>query len=190
MSTIRGKPPSVELIERAQAGDEPAFEALYRARVDEVFHYAKSIVRNTTVAEDVTAQTFLQAWKALPRLREPERFDGWPFRIAHNVALNEVRGDGRSVALEGTPEPVQRSRFNDPEALLELQFDIGAVRAGLLDLPENLRDVLVLRFVVGLSHEEVGRQIDKTPQNARVMQFRALKRLRNALECAGFTAAG
>ena len=187
---IRGKPPSVELIERAQTGDEPAFEALYRARVDEVFRYAKSIVRNPTVAEDVTAQTFLQAWKALPRLREPERFDGWLFRIAHNVALNEVRGDGRSVALDGTPEPAQQSRLSDPESLLEIQFDVGAVRAGLLDLPDNLREVLVLRFIVGLSHEEVGRQIGKTPQNARVMQFRGLKRLRSALECAGYTAAG
>ena len=79
------------LVRQAKKGDETAFSSLYRARVSEVFRYAKSIVRNPSLAEDVTAQTFLQAWKSLPKLKDVQRFDSWLFRIAHNVSLNETR---------------------------------------------------------------------------------------------------
>jgi len=179
---------TVALVEQAQSGDDSAFEELYRSRVQAVFRYAKSIVRNPTVAEDVTAQTFLQAWKALARLRQPERFDSWLFRIAHNVAISEVKRSPQAANLDETPEPVETSRLNDPESLVDLKFDVAAVREGLLGLPEHLREILILRFFSGLSHEEVGRQVGKTAQNVRVMQFRALKRLRAELEESGYTA--
>ena len=106
---------TVELVEQAQRGDDSAFEALYRSRVQAVFRYAKSIVRNPTVAEDVTAQTFLQAWKALARLRQPERFDSWLFRIAHNVAISEVKRSPQAANLDETPEPVETSQLNNRE---------------------------------------------------------------------------
>ena len=143
------------LVRQAKKGDETAFSSLYRARVSEVFRYAKSIVRNPSLAEDITAQTFLQAWQSLPKLKDVQRFDSWLFRIAHNVSLNETRRTPHAP-LEAAPEPAAPARFSDPEMLLEGKLDAGAVREALLSLPENLREVLVLRFYGGLSHEEVG----------------------------------
>ena len=175
------------LVRQAKTGDETAFSSLYRARVSEVFRYAKSIVRNPSTAEDVTAQTFLQAWKSLPKLKEVKRFDSWLFRIAHNVALNETRRTPHAP-LETAAEPTAPGRFANPEMLLEGKVDALAVREALLSLPENLREVLVLRFYGGLSHEEVGVQLGKSRQNARVLQFRALKRLQTSLIAAGFDA--
>ncbi len=179
---------TVALVEKAQSGDDSAFEALYRSHAQAVFRYTKSIVRNPTLAEDITAQTFLQAWKALIRLRQPERFDSWLFRIAHNVAISEVKRSPQTANVDETPEPVETSRLNAPESLVDLKFDVAAVREGLLGLPEHFREILILRFVSGLSHEEVGRQVGKTAQNVRVIQFRALNRLRSELEKSGYTA--
>lgn len=181
-------PPSQDLtaaVLRARDGDERAFEELYRARAAAVYRYAKSIVRDPTLAEDVAAQTFLRAWRALPRLQDPRRFDGWLFRIAHNAALNETRRQAHA-GLESAPEPAEPSRFADPEAMLNGQTAARAVQRALLALPEPDREVLILRFVLGLSHDEVAGQIGKTRQNARVLQFRALQRLRAELETAGF----
>lgn len=175
------------LVRQAKKGDETAFSSLYRARVSEVFRYAKSIVRNPSLAEDVTAQTFLQAWKSLSKLKDVQRFDSWLFRIAHNVSLNETRRTPHAP-LEAAAEPIAPARFSDPEMLLEGKLDAGAVREALLSLPKNLREVLVLRFYGGLSHEEVGVQLGKSRQNARVLQFRALKRLQADLLAAGFDA--
>ncbi len=177
------------LVRQAKDGDETAFASLYRARVAEVFRYAKSIVRNPSVAEDVTAQTFLQAWRSMPRLKDVARFDSWLFRIAHNTALNETRRTPHAP-LESASEPLAPPRTTDPQTLLEGKVDAAAVREALLSLPENLREVLVLRFYGGLSHEEVGVQIGKSRQNARVLQFRALKRLHTALLAAGFRVDG
>ena len=175
------------LVRQAKKGDETAFSSLYRARVSEVFRYAKSIVRNPSLAEDVTAQTFLQAWKSLSKLKDVQRFDSWLFRIAHNVSLNETRRTPHAP-LEAAAEPIAPARFSDPEMLLEGKLDAGAVREALLSLPKNLREVLVLRFYGGLSHEEVGVQLGKSRQNARVLLFRALKRLQADLLAAGFDA--
>ena len=178
----------VDLVTRAQSGDEPAFAALYEARVSAVFRYAKSILRDPTAAEDAMAQTFIQAWKGLPKLKDPERFDAWLFRIAHNVALNETRRRP-TTSLEDAPEPVSTAPYADPEAFVAGKVDARVVREALLRLPDNLRDVLVLRFYAGLSHAEVAAQVGKTEQNVRVMQYRGLQRMRTLLDEQGFAVA-
>lgn len=83
-ATASRRPPALpaDLIERAQEGDERAFAELYRVR--EVARYAGALLRADYLVEDVVAQTFLLAWRDLPRLRDPRRFDSWLFRIAHN----------------------------------------------------------------------------------------------------------
>ena len=72
------------LVERARHREQDAFAAIYQARVRDVSRYVGSMVREPERVEDVVAQTFLLAWRDLPRLRAPERFDAWLFRIAHN----------------------------------------------------------------------------------------------------------
>ena len=168
------------LVRRAQDGDESAFGTLYRQRVSLVFRYAKSIVHNPAVAEDVTAQAFLQAWSKVGGLKKPERFDAWLLRITHNLALNELRRDPLGP-IEEAPEPVDRSRYHDPALALSGKRQAEAVRAALQDLPGTLREVLVLRYFAGLSHAAVAVQLGKSEGNVRVLQHRALRRMRDAL---------
>ena len=102
------------------------------------------------------------------------------------MAISEVKRSPQAANLDEMPEPVETSRLNDPESLVDLKFNVAAVREGLLGLPEHLREILILRFVSDLSHEEVGRQEGKTAQNVLVIQFRALKRQRGELEESGY----
>lgn len=176
------------LVRRAQTGDQAAFAALYQRTVSSVFRYAKSIVRNPTVAEDVTAQTFLQAWRRLDSLKKPERFDAWLLRITHNIALNELRRT-RPTPIDDAPEPADTSRYHDPARMLYGKDEAEAVRAAIQELPNPQREVLVLRYFAGLSHAAVAVQLGKSENNIRVLQHRALRRLRDLLTQAGYDAA-
>ena len=186
---VNGAPQGLAaFVERARTGDKAAFAVLYQQRAGGVLRYAMSLLRNPAAAEDVAAQTFLQAWQGLPRLKHADRFDAWLFRIAHNVAMSELRRQP-TAPLETAPEIAGPDRTHNPETLVAGRSDALAVRSALQALPEPMRDVLVLRFYLDLSHAEVGRQIGKSEQNARVLQFRALQQLKRILERSGVRSA-
>jgi RNA polymerase sigma-70 factor (ECF subfamily) len=79
------------LVERAQAGDRDAFEMLVRQKVDAVYRTAYAILGNPADAQDATQETFIAAWRALPRLREPDRFAAWLGRITTNACRMSLR---------------------------------------------------------------------------------------------------
>jgi RNA polymerase sigma-70 factor, ECF subfamily len=91
----------IDLVVRAGRGDSDAFDRLVAARVGSSFRLARAIVGDTGEAEDVTQEAFVAAWRNLPRLRDPERFDAWFGRILVNAARMSVRrrGSRRPVSL-------------------------------------------------------------------------------------------
>ena len=171
----------VRLVERAREGDEDAFAAIYRARVRDVIRYVGSLVRDTHRVEDVVSQTFVLAWRDIPRLRQPERFEAWLFRIAHNQAMSDLRRRP-TAPLEAAPEPADESRDASPAALVEADADAVAVRDALARLPEVHRTVLVMRFLLDLPHAEVARELGKSEEAVRALQYRALVRMRDLME--------
>jgi RNA polymerase sigma-70 factor (ECF subfamily) len=171
----------VRLVERAREGSEDAFAAIYRARVRDVVRYVTTIVRDPQRVEDVVSQTFVLAWRDVPRLRQPDRFDAWLFRIAHNQAMSDLRR--RQVTpLEDAPEPMDESREASPAALAEAGADADAVREALARLPEVQRSVLVMRFLRDLPHADVARQLGKSEEAVRALQYRALVRMRELMD--------
>ena len=171
----------VRLVERAREGDEDAFADIYRARVRDVIRYVASIVRAPDRIEDVVSQTFVLAWRDIPRLRQPDRFDAWLFRIAHNQAMSELR-QRPTAPLEAAAEPADDSRDASPVALVEAGADVDAVRGALARLPELHRTVLVMRFLLELPHLEVARKLGKTEEAVRALQYRALVRMRELMD--------
>jgi RNA polymerase sigma-70 factor (ECF subfamily) len=169
------------LVERARAGDREAFARLYEALFPGVSRYVGAMVRNPDRAEDVVAQAFLLAWQGLPKMRRPERFEPWLFRIAHNATISELRRR-RTVPLEELGDPADPSRLSSPAALLDLQADHALVQQALRQLPPEQREVLVMRFLRELSHSEVARALGKSEQATRALQYRALRRLSSLLE--------
>src|SRR5262245_61575640 len=87
-------PPVSELVRKASRGDVAAFDQLVSTRLGSSLRLARAIVDSPADAEDVVQEAFVSAWRSLPRLREPERFDAWFGRILVNTARTHVRRRG------------------------------------------------------------------------------------------------
>ncbi len=168
------------LVGQARAGDRAAFAEVFQLSVRSVTRYVGAILRDTTQTEDVVAQTYLEAWRQLPRLRELDRFNAWILRIAHNRAIDELRRPeaGPLEDADGLSAPTDAQ----PEEVLLRQADVDKVRDALLQLPADHREVVALRFMDGLSHSEVAQQMGRTEEASRALLYRALRRLRRLLE--------
>lgn len=170
-----------QLVVRARDGDREAFAALYRARVADVGRYVGSMLHDPDRTEDVVAQTFLLAWRDLLKLRRPERFDAWLFRIARNQAMSELRRRP-AAPLDQASDPPDPSRFSSPDAVVEAREDAERIERALQRLPETQRLVLVLRFLRGFSHAETASQLGSTEQATRALQYRALAHMRRLMD--------
>ena len=167
-------------VHRAQQGDRDAFEEVFKASVAMVFRYAGAIVQDPGRTEDVVAQVFLDAWRDLPRLRDPGRFNAWILRIAHNRSLDELRRP-QPVPIENAAE-LTTPDSTEPEAEAVRSADRERLRQALLLLPDDQRQVITLRLLQGLRHDEVGRQMGRSEEASRALLHRALRRLRRILD--------
>ncbi len=139
--------PEPETIRRAQRGDEEAFEELVRLYLADVYRLARHIVRHTQTAEDVTQDTFLNAYRALPRFQWRAKFSTWLFRIAHNCSVEAIRRSSRHERLVQQQQPVAEHTPTDPALRVVLN-------AALDGLPDELRRAFVLVEIFGFTYPE------------------------------------
>lgn len=168
--------------EQAQTGDRDAFAALYHARLRPVTRYIAAIIRETDHVDDVVAQTFLVAWRDLPKLREATRFDAWLFRIAHNQAFSQMRRRRYTADIDAAQSLATADLETLPQDRLDQQLTAEELRDSMQTLPDDQRTVIYLRFFADLPHRDIARQLGKTEQAVRALQHRALGRLRRHLQ--------
>ena len=169
-----------QLIERAQSGDEKAFNELVRLHQREVFRLALKLLGNYELARDASQETFLRAWRALPRFRGYAALSTWLHRITVNTSFN-VRKRAqrhRATALEDVREPVDE-RAASPEAAGERIELNQRLRAALAQLTPSQRQVVVLKDIDGLSHAEVAQAEGISVAAAKVRLHRARRSLRD-----------
>lgn len=172
----------VSLATRARAGDRDAFQQLYRLHADRVFRFAVSLVRDRRDAEDVAAETFLQAWRDLPRLRDCARYESWLLQIAHRRALDQVRRRRPARPLvEASGVAETRADRSPLEATLAAE-DVDRLRDAMSTLPESQRTVLTLRYLMEMSHDEIASSTGRSAAAVRQLRQRALASLRRTLE--------
>jgi RNA polymerase sigma-70 factor, ECF subfamily len=162
---------------RAAQRDRAAFGALYRRYLDRVYGYCFYLLGDHHDAEDVTERTFVAALGVIDGFRdEGATFRAWLFRIAHNQLANALRSRSRQRAapLEAVPEPPVLA---DPAGLFGQAEETRRLRWALDQLADDRRQVVVLRFVDGLSAREIGAVLDRTEGAVRVLQHRALRQL-------------
>ncbi len=169
------------LLVRARQGDLSAFEEVVRRYQRRVYGTALRIVRCHEVADDVSQEAFVRAWRSLDRFDTARPFGPWVCRIAANLALNHVRSPrGREETLpEEQAEP--RSEAADPlESLLD---DEGrrVLDEALSELPAEQRAVFVLRAFEELSYAEIAETLGLQPGTVMSRLFRARDRLARAL---------
>ena len=164
-----------EVVVRAQKGDERAFEALVVAIHPRLFRLAHGVLRDPALAEDAAQQAFLDSWRLLPRLRDPERFTAWSYRSLLEAA-DEIAGQ-HPERLSPEPSIVPVPRGPDP-------FGTGADRdlvgRGFLALPFESRCIIVLRYLLDLKVEEVAQALGVSTGAAASRLERALVDVRAA----------
>lgn len=174
--TERGADPDLVDVRAAQR-DRAAFGVLYRRYVERVYGYCFYLLDDHHDAEDATERTFLAALGAVERFRDDgASFRSWLFRIAHNELANRLRDRGRhrTTAIDAHPEPAIDA---DPARLVAEAEDARCVRLAVARLPDERRQVVVLRFVDGLSAREIGAVLGRSEGAVRVLQHRALRDL-------------
>ena len=172
--TRAGEELVLSAVMRAKQGDQEAIRFLYLRYADNVYGYVCSIVRDEHEAEDVTQGIFAKLLTALARY-EPRSvpFSAWILRIAHNAAIDHMRAR-RAIPCEEVRSPdledgdVSRERSRDLHEALE-------------KLPPEQRDVIVMRFVLGLSPREIAERIGRSEDAVHGLQHRGRTTLRREL---------
>ena len=178
-----GAPSTAEdvLVERARAGDRQAFGELYDRYAALTYRHVYCMVGDPQGAEDLTAQTFLQALQAIHRYEERGiPFRAWLLRIARNLAINNGRFHRNHSSRNDGSE--QRGSMPSPELLCEAKQLEDEVWWAVRHLKGDQRQVIVLRFLDALSYADVAQVLGKSIGAVRVIQYRALSVLRRALE--------
>jgi RNA polymerase sigma-70 factor, ECF subfamily len=143
---------SAELVTRACRGDAGAFEALYREHVGRVYGLCLRMTGQAESAEDLTQDTFVNAWRSLPGYEGRSSFSTWLHRIAVNAVLARRRSPQGRNEVSMTNEAGEQMEFEAHEGLEEAT-PIDVERA-IAALPPGARDVVVLHGIYGYSHEE------------------------------------
>jgi RNA polymerase sigma-70 factor (ECF subfamily) len=169
------------LVQRAIDRDQGAFAELYDRHVVRVYRHIYYLVGDASVAEDLTAQTFLKAWEAIDRYKERGApIVAWLLRISHNLTVSYLRS--RRDHSELDEAYVDQKRSGNPEEVLEQTTDEKSVRDAVLRLRDEQRQVIMLRFVEELDYREVAAMIGKSVPAVRVIQHRALGNLRKLMQ--------
>lgn len=167
-----------ELVERAMHGDEEAFDALV-GRIGTAMHaVARRILRDTNLAQDATQQALLDAWRFLPTLRDPDRFEAWTHRLLVRACYAEARRDRRQ---RGNLRLLRPDESQHPDSGDRLS-DMDQLDRGFRQLSVEHRTVVVLVHYLGLTPTEAAERMGTPPGTARSRLHYALLQLRSALE--------
>jgi RNA polymerase sigma-70 factor (ECF subfamily) len=162
---------------RAMAGDHDAFAALANANVDRMYALARLIVRDADRAEDATQEALVRAWRELPRLRDPSRFQAWLRRLLVNACYDE----GRQVRRRAEVALLSEHHPAIPDRSTEI-VDRDRLERAFRRLPLEQRVVTVLSHVEGLTHEEIAATLGLPLGTVKSRARYALAGLRSAIE--------
>jgi RNA polymerase sigma-70 factor, ECF subfamily len=169
------------LVARAIRRDEDAFAILYDRYLDSIYRFMTFRVRNPADAEDLTGQVFLRAWQAIDAYKPTGRpFSAWLYRIAHNLVIDHFRAARPTLDLPD--ETLAPAGFAEPAVVLDQTLAMDGFQGALQQLSPDQQQVIILRFIEGLSCEDVADAIGKSSGAVRVIQHRALAKLRQLLE--------
>lgn len=167
------------LVFSAQEGDKTAFGELYEYFFEPIYRYVYFRVPPVEV-DDLVELVFIKAWMNLEKYEKRDaQFSSWLFRIAHNVVI-DYRRQHRSLAPIDE-ELEDKSEKSAPKAITEKMMLSKSVREAVDQLKEPYRQVVTLKFLIGLSNTEIAQILGEREGNIRVLQFRALKELKSLL---------
>jgi RNA polymerase sigma-70 factor, ECF subfamily len=171
---------------KSKAQVDAEFSELYRTHLRDIYSYSYYRVGNHHDAEDLTEQTFLQAYRHFERAQSES--DGrplrpWLIRIAHNLAANHYRYRSRrpQSPLE---ESAPIAAVHSTEELVAGRDELARVLEGVKQLPDDRREALIMRFSLGMDNREIARALGRSEGATKVLIHRAIKQLEGAVALA------
>lgn len=178
-----------ELVKRCQKGDERAFSILVNKYQHRIFALISRYVRDHDEVQDVAQESFLKAWRALPKFRGDSAFYTWLYRIAVNTAKNHLVAKNRrppgtdldAMEAEQFLDTVGLHDTGTPESLL-MSEELGEViQQAIADLPQELKVAITLREFDGLSYEDIAAVMECPVGTVRSRIFRAREAIDNVV---------
>ena len=160
------------------------FSALYRAHLRDVYSYAYYRIGNHHDAEDLTEQTFLQAYRHFERAQRESNgrpLRPWLIRIAHNLAANYYRDRSRRPVTQ-LDDAAIISAPQGTEEMVEGREEVMEVLKGVSELPDDRREALIMRFALDMDNREIARALGRSEGATKVLIHRAIKQLEQGLE--------
>ncbi len=159
---------------------EELLDELVREHLDSVYRVAYSVVRDAALAEDVSQDAILKAWRALPTFRGESSLRSWVLRITHNTAISTLRKRREELRdPDLLPEEVSTS---STEAQVEGRMSVDAFEDALGQLDELSRSIVVLREIEGFSYDEISRMLEVPLPTVKTRLLRSRRVLATALE--------
>ena len=165
--------------EKTKAQLDAEFSDLYRRHLRDVYSYSYYRVGNHHDAEDLTEQTFLQAYRHFERAQRESNgrpLRPWLIRIAHNLAANFYRDRSRKPQTSIEDAGVIKAP-HDTETLAEGRAELTAVLQGVAKLPDDRREALIMRFALGMDNREIARAMGRSDGATKVLIHRAIRQL-------------
>ncbi len=160
------------------------FDELYLQFSDKIYKYFYWQTHDPYLAEDFTGEVFVRVWKNWKKFK-PDFSQAWLYRIARNLLIDYWRKnkDRRETSLETSVEAgIEPSYDEDLIHKIQTDGEIKKLREAINLLPENLKEIVILRFIEELSAREIGEILNLTEGNVRVLQYRALRKLREVIK--------
>ena len=187
MSSITGSDQELisesELVSLACDGDTDAFGALYEKYIDQIYNYIYFRTSNVKDAEDICSRVFMRALHHIKRYEDRGYpFSAWLYRIAHNLVVNWYRDRERSDEISLSEQYPPPTMDGDIEDRIEKENETELLMSVIQRLPEDRKELLILKHVEGLTNTEIGQIMDRTEGAVKALYHRTLESLRDDYE--------
>ena len=166
-----GWPPSRQHVDDARNGDNDALGTILVAGFPRLVAFYRGMGLSRADSEELASEAIEGMVRSIRRLREPDAFEGWFWTIARNRVRSRIRRKAR------TERELQYGPVEDPESIVMVREEHITIRAALARLTPRDREILWLREVEQLTHEEVATRLEMRPGAVRVAALRARRRL-------------
>jgi RNA polymerase sigma-70 factor (ECF subfamily) len=178
------------LVVNALAGDKSSFDELYRRHSRRIYQICLRMVDDPTIAEDLTQEAFVLAYRKLATFRQESRFSTWLHAIAVNTVLMFFRKRKASIHECSLESPAyagdestnsEREVYGRADEVLRMAVDRVALQRAIADLPEGYRMMVILHDIQGYQHEEIAQMLGCTIGNTKSQLHKARLKLRETL---------
>ena len=171
-----------KIVERAKGGEAEAFGLLYDHYLPPIYRFVLFRVSHREEAEDITHQTFLKAWERIEQYESKGYpFGSWLYRIARNTIIDSHRRANPQVNIEEVTSYLAAEEQSQSD-FLDMKIEWELLLTAMRELKEVEQEVLILRFVEDLTHQEAAEIVGKSEGAVKLIQHRALKNLKGILK--------